>query len=141
MADVERKRVVRGIVIDDEGRILMGTRPQSKNFAGLWELPGGIIQGCETSHGSIEREIKAKTNLDVEDLMFLGEYIDEKTVEGVVYYVSYFRIYPRDLNQFKHVDKNRNPEWDWFPLSNMPREENIFGEIPLNKVRFYAKVV
>jgi len=44
-------------LIDADGRILMSQRPAGKSHAGLWEFPGGKIEGGEGPEQAIRREL------------------------------------------------------------------------------------
>ncbi len=57
------KIVGTAIITDDNGRILIGQRPEGKDLAGLWEFPGGKQEAGETVEQCIVREIKEE--LDV----------------------------------------------------------------------------
>ena len=56
---------VGGIVLDDDGRLLMiqrGTEPDR----GRWSLPGGRVELGETDEEAAVREVREETGLDVE---------------------------------------------------------------------------
>ena len=56
---------VGGIVLDDDGRLLMiqrGTEPD----LGRWSLPGGRVELGETDEEAAVREVREETGLDVE---------------------------------------------------------------------------
>ncbi len=44
-------------LIDTDGRILMNQRPIGKDHAGLWEFPGGKVEGGERPEQTIRREL------------------------------------------------------------------------------------
>ena len=58
------KIVGTAIITDNQGRILIGQRPEGKDLAGLWEFPGGKQEQGETIEQCIIREIREE--LDVE---------------------------------------------------------------------------
>jgi 8-oxo-dGTP diphosphatase len=41
-------RVAAALLFDAAGRVLLAQRPQGKSMAGLWEFPGGKLDGAET---------------------------------------------------------------------------------------------
>jgi len=56
---------VGGIVLDDDGRLLMiqrGTEPDR----GRWSLPGGRVELGETDEEAAVREVREETGLDIE---------------------------------------------------------------------------
>ena len=56
-ADLERLRVVAGILCDAEGRVLITERVDDGPFHGLWEFPGGKIRNDESEHAALAREL------------------------------------------------------------------------------------
>ncbi len=59
MADKARQLllVAACALIDTDGRILMAQRPEGKDYAGLWEFPGGKVEANETPERAITREL------------------------------------------------------------------------------------
>lgn len=50
-------RVAAGLIFDEQGRILLGQRPDGKAWPGWWELPGGKIESGETVQQALIREL------------------------------------------------------------------------------------
>ncbi len=46
-----------GVLIREDGRMLLGSRPQGKPYAGYWEFPGGKMEPGETVHDALKREL------------------------------------------------------------------------------------
>src|SRR6202012_5762095 len=44
-------------LVDVDGRVLIGRRPQGKTLAGLWEFPGGKVEAGETPEACLIREL------------------------------------------------------------------------------------
>ena len=63
--------VVRGIITDREGRILLLRRVNSTHGDGQWSLPGGKIDYLSSPEESMLREAKEETGLGLSDLRFL----------------------------------------------------------------------
>lgn len=60
--------VVNGLLINKEGKLLLGKKqekPHVKGIGGLWHLPGGSLEGNETPEETLVREYKEETNLKV----------------------------------------------------------------------------
>jgi len=51
-------------LIDVDGRILLGQRPEGKSMAGLWELPGGKVEEGETPEAALIRELQEELGID-----------------------------------------------------------------------------
>ena len=52
-------------LIDDENKILIGKRPEGKNFEKLWEFPGGKVKKNETVEQALIRETKEEININL----------------------------------------------------------------------------
>lgn len=59
--------VVAGALIDADGRVLMCSRPEGKEFAGFWEFPGGKIEAGETPQAALCRELKEELGIGVSE--------------------------------------------------------------------------
>ena len=58
MSDTRRHtEVAVGILIRQDGALLLSTRPEGKAYAGYWEFPGGKIEAGETVTEALRREL------------------------------------------------------------------------------------
>ena len=51
-------------LVDTDGRVLLTQRPPGKPLAGLWEFPGGKIEGCETPEECLIRELHEELGIE-----------------------------------------------------------------------------
>jgi 8-oxo-dGTP diphosphatase len=58
--------VAAGILLDSEGRYLLGQRPEGKPYAGYWEVPGGKIESGESVFAALKRELQEELGIDIE---------------------------------------------------------------------------
>ncbi len=58
--------VAAGILLDAEGRYLLGQRPDAKPYAGYWEVPGGKIEKGETVFEALKRELQEELGIDIQ---------------------------------------------------------------------------
>lgn len=56
--------VVAAALIDSDGRVLLAQRPPGKNFAGLWEFPGGKVENGESPEAALIRELREELGID-----------------------------------------------------------------------------
>ena len=54
-------------LIDTDGRVLLAERPAGKSMAGLWEFPGGKVEGGERPETTLIRELKEELDIAVEE--------------------------------------------------------------------------
>jgi 8-oxo-dGTP diphosphatase len=68
MSDSNRPvtEVAAGILLDEEGRYLLGQRPEGKPYAGYWEVPGGKIEAGESVFAALKRELQEELGIDIE---------------------------------------------------------------------------
>ncbi|MEM9575573.1 MAG: 8-oxo-dGTP diphosphatase MutT [Pseudomonadota bacterium] len=51
-------------LIDIDGRVLLGQRPEGKSMAGLWEFPGGKVEPGETPEVALIRELEEELGIN-----------------------------------------------------------------------------
>jgi 8-oxo-dGTP diphosphatase len=57
-----------GIIFRDDGRFLLGRRPQGSFYPGYWEFPGGKVEPGESPAGALSRELDEELGLRVDCL-------------------------------------------------------------------------
>lgn len=58
--------VVACALIDADRRVLIARRPAGRNFAGLWEFPGGKVEPGETPEAALMRELDEELGISTE---------------------------------------------------------------------------
>lgn len=58
-------RVAVGVLIRDDGRVLLADRPAGKPYAGYWEFPGGKIERGEAVDAALARELHEELGIDI----------------------------------------------------------------------------
>lgn len=63
---VKTVSVAVGVVLDEQGRVLIARRASNAHQGGLWEFPGGKIEQGETVEQALARELNEELALTVE---------------------------------------------------------------------------
>ena len=58
--------VVAAAVVVRDGRVLLTRRCDDQHLAGLWEFPGGKLEGGEAPEATVVRECREEMGIDVE---------------------------------------------------------------------------
>lgn len=79
-AEVEKlpalKIVVRAIIVDENGRVMLGKRAGS-TAKGLWALVGGKPDSGETLPQALAREVKEEVGLTIEEFGYFATFNNE----------------------------------------------------------------
>ena len=59
--------VAAAALVDPDHRVLIAQRPQGKALEGLWEFPGGKVEGGERPEAALIRELHEELGVTVEE--------------------------------------------------------------------------
>ena len=76
------KRLVVGMLIDEDKFLIGRRKPDNKNYPDMWELPGGKIEEGETPWEAINREWKEELDINIRVLHQIPE---REMLETMVY--------------------------------------------------------
>lgn len=65
--------VVCGIVLRDDGKMLICQRGDGRALAGMWEFPGGKVEPGESPQQALVRELREELGIEVRVGLALGE--------------------------------------------------------------------
>jgi len=110
MSETQRPvtEVAAGILLDTEGRYLLGQRPEGKPYAGYWEVPGGKIEKGETIFEALKRELQEELGIDIQSS-------EELTVLEYDYPHAYVRLHVsviRDWTGTPQGCENQSLSWE-----------------------------
>ena len=94
--------VVAAALLDGEGRVLLQRRPAGKQFADLWEFPGGKIEAGETPEAALVRELAEELEIVVDvgalvPVTFASAAAGERHLLLLLYLVRSWRGTPRPI--------------------------------------------
>lgn len=95
--------VVAAALIDGDGRILVQQRPPGTSMAGLWEFPGGKIEGSETPEAALIRELREELAINVSaaclaPACFASEALGERHLLLLLYVCRKWSGVPRPVH-------------------------------------------
>lgn len=109
------------VLEDADGFLFAAQRPNGKELALKWELPGGKMEGLEVAEEALRREIKEELSLELGDLTPLP-IVEHAYSFGVVQLFPFRAIMnPRpayQLNEHQDAVWIRLQDWnqlDWAP--------------------------
>jgi ADP-ribose pyrophosphatase YjhB (NUDIX family) len=117
-----------GVMVKCGDKILLCKRNNIGSYPGMWSIPGGKLEGDESTQDGARREFLEETNVDIKDmeLNFIGliprHTRDGKKVKGLMY------VYLLNVDEFiepdleNAVDGEEHTDWDYFSLSGIKPE-------------------
>jgi len=93
-------KAVVGVLRNESGKLLIAKRQDNQFMAGFWELPGGKIEGDETTEQTIIRELNEELGIKVDALSLhqtmQHTYVD-RAVELCIYNIDQYQNTPTGI--------------------------------------------
>lgn len=89
-----------GVILGQDGRILIARRPDHLHMGGRWEFPGGKVEAGESVQDALTRELREEIAIEVQAVQPLTEIrheYPEKTVFLDTWWVTSFSGEPSGL--------------------------------------------
>ena len=108
-----RTVTIDAVIIKDQKVLLIkrGKEPDK----GLWGVPGGYVDWDETLEGTVKREVKEETNLDVKKLKLIGISSSPKRHPKQVINIVYLATADGDA-----IHGDDAQDLKWFDLDKLP---------------------
>jgi 8-oxo-dGTP diphosphatase len=126
VADGERPReggpdrkevaVAVGVLVRDDGRFLLTSRPPGKVYAGYWEFPGGKVEEGETIEAALRREL-------IEEIGVVIGAVHPWRVEVVDYPHALVRLNFCKVFEWQgelHMHEGQSCAWESLPVQVRP---------------------
>lgn len=82
-----RVHVAVGVILDAQQRILLSRRAADAHQGGLWEFPGGKVEGSETLFQALARELHEELHIEIHAseplLQVTHDYADKRVLLDV----------------------------------------------------------
>ena len=118
----DRIAVAVGVVIKQEGKILIAKRQSHQHQGDCWEFPGGKVEPNESIYQAIKRELNEEVGIDVlqsEPWLEIQHDYHDKAVCLIVHKITSFSgmalgkegqqirwIFPQELQKYRWPDAN-----------------------------------
>ena len=126
---MKRIDVAVGLILEHNGKVLVGQRTVRDRYFGKWEFPGGKLEIGETAEQALVRELHEEIGIEVlrlESLMTLQHDYPDREVRLHVLRVSEFEgdVTSREGQALKWLDPSELQELD-FLEGNQPIIERL----------------
>lgn len=139
MVLTEPDRVVVGIIQDSDGRVLVARRPTTKVGGGLWEFPGGKVQGQESEREALGRELDEELGIVAEHCEPLPHFRASPPASVTL---SFWRIH-----SYRGIPSGREGQAiRWCPIDELsglpflPADKPIFARLALPSLYLVSNV-
>ena len=118
-----------GVILDEEGRILITRRAEDTHQGGLWEFPGGKVEPGETVQSALARELAEELGIELgrcSPLLEIRHDYGDKSVLLDVHTVWQFSGQPSGLEgqPLSWISVGDLAAYD-FPAANKPIVEAV----------------
>jgi NAD+ diphosphatase len=109
---------VTALIMKDD-QVLLGKR-QKDPSKGEWDTLGGFLEAGEHPLDGVKREMKEETGLELENLEFLGVFMDTYEYQDMVYdTLNMYYVCNAKPGEMKAADDVG--ELKWFPIMDLPK--------------------
>lgn len=89
-------------LVDEDGRVLLASRPKGKHLEGTYEFPGGKVESGETPEAALIRELKEELDIDVKEsclapFTFMTHDYNEKFIVLLLYVCRKWQGLPKAI--------------------------------------------
>ena len=118
-------RIGVGVIVQRDGRVLLGRRRSDSHGDGVWQFPGGHLEWGETVEVCALREVREETGLDVR-ITGQGPYTNDffAAATGLAsadkHYVTLFVLAASDTGEPQRLEPDKCEEWRWCAWDALP---------------------
>jgi 8-oxo-dGTP diphosphatase len=105
-----------GILIDNQGRYLLTSRPPGKVYAGYWEFPGGKLEAGETVEVALRRELQEEIGVTIGPVEVWRDSLVD--YPHALVRLHFCRV--RSWNGHMHMHEGQSFSWEHLPVQCAP---------------------
>lgn len=118
MSDPIRPQVVVSVLVEKDGKILMGKRKGTDGTNGMYGVPGGRLEMLESIEECALRELDEETGINADEFRFIG------TVNVRKFAPKHFVVVLLHAKWVSGEPENREPDrsepWEWIDPNAPP---------------------
>jgi 8-oxo-dGTP diphosphatase len=111
-------RVGVGIIVEKEGKLLLGLRKGSHG-ASTWSPPGGHLEFAEGVEECAKRELLEETGLRATSCT-LGPWVENVMENGKKHYITLYVRVDQFEGEVQLLEPDKCEEWHWFLWNELP---------------------
>ena len=112
-------RVGVGVLVEQEGKILLGQRKGSHG-ASTWAPPGGHLEFGEGVEECAKRELLEETGLKAISCS-LGPWVENIMENGKKHYITVFVMVHQFEGELQLLEPDKCEGWQWFSWDELPK--------------------
>ena len=117
-------RIVTAAILIQEDKVFIGQRKPGKQFAHLWEFPGGKLESWETPQECLTREMKEEFGIEVTVREFFGKSLYNYE-NGNIRLLAYAADWTSgEMTPIDHQDCR------WVSIDDLANYESVPADIP-----------
>lgn len=106
------------VLIEKDGKVLLGRRGKNTTQPGTWAPPGGKLEFGEEYEACAMREVLEETGIKLEKPPI--KLMDINDIEDGYHYVSFIMSTKITSGEPKNLEKDKCDGWQWFEWNALP---------------------
>jgi 8-oxo-dGTP diphosphatase len=108
-----------GVIVLEQGKVLMGKRGEKSFFSDHWNLPGGKLELFESFEDCAKREVFEETGLRLKNLELVALHNDRMPEVNKHYLTLFFKAEVAG-GELTVKEPEKMTDLAWFDLENLP---------------------
>ncbi len=118
-------RVGVAVIIEKNGKVLLGLRKSKTHGNNSWQFPGGHLEYGESFEECAIREVKEETNLEISNLKIVG-VTNDYFKDAKKHYITVFMKAENVKGTLKNLEPDKCERWVWIEKKKLNKIDNLF---------------